>query len=143
MKLSPSILSADFTRLGDQVRRAEEAGGEYIHVDVMDGRFVPTYDRAVDCRGGATLHDAPTGRPPHDRRARALPGGVCECRRVDPDRTRGGVPSPAGNPCSHSGTLLGRASPSVPPPVGTLEEVTDDFDLVLVMTVNRGSEASR
>src|SRR5205807_413389 len=41
VKLAPSILSADFARLGEQVREAEQAGGNRIHVDVMDGHFVP------------------------------------------------------------------------------------------------------
>ena len=41
VKLAPSILSADFSRLGEQVKLVEDSGVEYLHIDVMDGHFVP------------------------------------------------------------------------------------------------------
>jgi len=140
MKLAPSILSADFTRLGEQVRRAEEAGAEYIHVDVMDGRFVPNLTI------GPLIVEAV-------RRSTSLPLDV-HLMIVEPEqyieefvKAGASILTVHQEACRHLQATLARiralgarAGVSLCPatPISALEEVTDDIDLVLIMSVNPG-----
>jgi ribulose-phosphate 3-epimerase len=140
VKIAPSILSADFSRLGEDVAEAEASGADYIHVDVMDGHYVPNITvgplvvRAV-------------------RRATSLPLDV-HLMIEAPERYLADFCDAGANgltvhveTCPHLHRTvqqikeLGcRAGVSLNPstPVGTLEEILPYVDLVLVMTVNPG-----
>jgi len=140
VKLAPSILAADFARLGEQVAEAEKAGADRIHVDVMDGAFVPNL-----AMGPAIVESL--------RKVTRLPLEA-HLMVADPDRFLEAFASAGadsllvhweGNHNLHRTVqqikALGRRAgvvinPATPPAV--LEEIIQDVDLVLVMTVNPG-----
>jgi ribulose-phosphate 3-epimerase len=138
--LAPSVLAADFTRLGDQVREAEQAGADRIHVDVMDGHFVPNLSMGppvVQALRRVTRLPLETHLmiEEPDRYLDAfidaganrvivhVEGAVNLHRTVQHMRHRG----------KKVGVALNPATPAI-----MIEEILADVDLVLVMTVNPG-----
>ncbi|MGD8624652.1 MAG: ribulose-phosphate 3-epimerase [Anaerolineae bacterium] len=140
MKIAPSILAADFTRLGDQVAEAEAGGADYIHVDVMDGHFVPNITM------GPHIVEAV-------RRVTSLPLDVHlmieapERYLADFCRAGANILTVHVETCPHlhrtvqqikelgcrAGVTLNPATPAI-----SLAEIVPYLDLVLVMTVNPG-----
>ena len=139
-KIAPSILSADFCRLGDEVRAVEAAGADYIHVDVMDGQFVPNISigpPVVAALRGVT--DLPLD----------VHLMIADPDRYIPDFAAAGsdiivVHAEASTHLHRSIQLIRslgkKAGVSLNPatPLNILEYVLCDLDLVLLMTVNPG-----
>ena len=140
IKLAPSILSADFGRLGEQVAEATQAGADYIHLDVMDGRFVPnlTFGPVVIEGIKSYTHlplDAHLMVVEPDRRIKDfIDAGVdhitvhveacLHLHRVIQQIKEGGC---------RAGVALNPTTP-----ISAVEEALPFLDLVLILTVNPG-----
>ncbi|NLD37510.1 MAG: ribulose-phosphate 3-epimerase [Desulfatiglans sp.] len=138
--IAPSILSADFSRLGEEVQAAERAGADYIHVDVMDGHFVPNITIGPLVVEGV-------------RKATSLPLDV-HLMIENPDQytvafAEAGaniitIHAEAVNHLHRSIQIIKgagcKAGVSLNPatPIDVLEFILDDIDMVLIMTVNPG-----
>jgi len=139
-KIAPSILSADFTRLGEEIREVTMASADFIHVDVMDGHFVPNITI------GPLVVEAA-------RRATDLPLDV-HLMITNPDAYVDDFASAGADSITvHQEAVYhlhrsiqkvrasgAKAAVSLNPatPVDTLEYVLEDLDMVLLMTVNPG-----
>jgi ribulose-phosphate 3-epimerase len=140
LRVSPSILAADFARLGEEVRAVEAAGADLIHVDVMDGQFVPNLTLGPDIVKAL-------------RKSTKVPLDL-HLMIVDPDRfveefAKAGadlinvhveaVPDLA-KTVAHIRSLGKKAAVAVKPatPLDVVLPVLADLDMVLLMTVNPG-----
>jgi ribulose-phosphate 3-epimerase len=145
VEIVPSILSADFARLGEEIEAVERAGVRLLHVDVMDGHFVPNLTigppvvKSVRRRTKLTLDVHFMITDPDKYAPVFIEAGADQIsvhQEVCPhlDRTIRMIQAEG----ARAGVVLNPATP-----VSTLDEVLDIVDYVLVMSVNPGFEAQR
>jgi ribulose-phosphate 3-epimerase len=140
VRIAPSILAADFSKLGEEVRAVTAAGADYIHVDIMDGHFVPNITIGPDVVRALR----PESALPFDVHLMIAPVDAFVPRFADAGADIITVHAEAGPHLHRSLQLiksLGRkAGVSLNPgtPAAAIDHVLDEIDLILVMTVNPG-----
>jgi len=138
--IAPSILSADFARLGEEVRAVDEAGADWIHIDVMDGHFVPN----LTIGPGVVKAIRPHTKKPFDVHLMISPVDNFLDAFAEAGADTITVHPEAGphlhRTVQHIKSLGKRAGVSLNPatPAKMLDYVLGDIDLVLVMSVNPG-----
>lgn len=140
VKIAPSILSADFARLGEEVASICEAGCDYVHVDVMDGHFVPNITIGPDVVKAIKPH---ASRPldvhlmiaPVDPYIKAFAEAGADIITFHPEA--GPHPHRTAQAIRAAGCRVG-VSLNPGTPLAALDQLLDFVDLVLVMSVNPG-----